>query len=272
MTDTNWRIYKKCLVSAVNVAPHNSVDISHKEARLLLKQNKGAWMIRWTSEFDCAENTKFWYVIKDTYNGFNELSPNARNQIRKSLKMCDFKQISKSEYIEKAYDVYKSAFERYKIPDGSPINKESFVKISQNIDNRNINIWGGYDKESGILIAYAFNIIQDNYCSISVLKGNPQYMKTHLSFYGLLHSINEYYLNDTQLSYVSDGARTLTEHSNIQDFLIQKFKFRKAYCKLHVEYVWWLKIIIKLLFPFRNFIKNVRIKGILKMEEYKYRR
>jgi hypothetical protein len=275
MPNVDWRIYKKCLVPAVNVAPHNAVNISHKEARLLLKQNKEAWMIRWTSEFDCVENTKFWYLVKDsmTYNGFEELNSTARNHIRKSLKTCDFKQMSKSEYIAEAYDVYKSAFERYKVPDGSAISKEAWVSQLQNIDNQNIDIWGGYDKESGILIAYAFNIIQDNHCSISVLKGIPQYMKRpHLSFYGLIHIMNEHYFNEKQFCYVCAGARSLTEHSNIQDTLIQTFKFRKAYCKLHVEYVWWLKIIIKLLFPLRNLIKNVRIKGVLKMEEYKYRK
>lgn len=37
-------------------------------------------------------------------------------------------------------------------------------------------------------------------------------------------------------SCVSDGSRSVSEHSNIQSYLIDKFKFRKAYCRLDVYY------------------------------------
>ena len=198
-------------------------------------------------------------------------SSNTRNQIRKSLKTCSARQISKYDIVEKGYSVYKSSFERYSNTDVSPINEESFRSNFQNLDESKYDIWGAYCKETGKLIAYSVNIIADNSCSYSTLKGIPEYMKSHLSFYGLIHLMNEYYLKEKHFSYVSDGARSLTEHSNIQKFLIQKFKFRKAYCKLYVEYVWWLKILIKLLYPLRNIINDVRIKSILRLEEYKYK-
>ncbi len=35
--------------------------------------------------------------------------------------------------------------------------------------------------------------------------------------------------------------------------------------KLH--YVWWLQALVKLLFPFRNWIPNQKVKNILKFEE-----
>ena len=69
-----------------------------------------------------------------------------------------------------------------------------------------------------------------------------------------------------QMKYVTDGTRTITEHSQIQDFLIQNFNFRKAYCKLEVHYCWWLSTAIKLLYPLRNIITLPRIKAILNME------
>jgi hypothetical protein len=253
-----------------NMASHISVDISMEQARSVLKRNK-AWLIRWTANFDCKEETKFWYVIKDDRDeqGAGTFSSNTRNQIRKSLKMCDIRQISKFEIAEKGYFVYKSSFERYRNTDVSPVSAESFRNNFQKLDDSKHDIWGSYCRETGKLIAYSVNIIADNSCNYSTLKGIPEYMKSHLSFYGLIHSMNEYYLREKHFSYVNDGARSLTEHSNIQEFLIQKFKFRKAYCKLYVEYVWWLKILIKILYPFRNIITDVRIKSILRLEEYR---
>ena len=44
--------------------------------------------------------------------------------------------------------------------------------------------------------------------------------------------MNQYYLEEKKLKYVCDGSRTITEHSNIQEFLMHNFKFRKAYCRL----------------------------------------
>jgi hypothetical protein len=65
---------------------------------------------------------------------------------------------------------------------------------------------------------------------------------------------------------VSDSARTITEHSQIQDFLIQNFGFRKAYCQLEVHYQGWLKWMVKMLYPFRNIMPLKRVKAILNME------
>lgn len=78
--------------------------------------------------------------------------------------------------------------------------------------------------------------------------------------------MNRYYLQELDLRYVSDGARSITGHSNIQPFLIDKFHFRKAYCQLQIEYQWWLKIIINILFPFRRLIPVQKVKAILNME------
>ena len=69
--------------------------------------------------------------------------------------------------------------------------------------------------------------------------------------------MNEHYLLERKLKYVNDGARNISHQTNIQDFLEQKFKFRKAYCKLHVEYVFALKIILFFLTftrPILNFL------------------
>jgi hypothetical protein len=78
--------------------------------------------------------------------------------------------------------------------------------------------------------------------------------------------MNQYYLQEKGCLYVTDGTRSVSEHSNIQPFMEEKFNFRKAYCQLAVHYCWWLKIAVKILYPFRKIITLPRIKAILNME------
>ena len=78
--------------------------------------------------------------------------------------------------------------------------------------------------------------------------------------------MNRYYLEERKVKYVNDGARSITNHSNIQPFLIDKFKFRKAYCHLSIKYKWWLAVAINCLFPFRKLIPLRHVKALLDME------
>ena len=80
--------------------------------------------------------------------------------------------------------------------------------------------------------------------------------------------MNKYYLEEKRLKYVNDGARSITEHSNIQSFLIEKFNFRKAYCHLDITYKWWLTVLVKVLFPLRRFIPISKVRTVLRQEEY----
>ena len=96
----------------------------------------------------------------------------------------------------------------------------------------------------------------------------PTY-KRHSSaypYYGLFFSLCQHYLQRVGYRYITDGSRTITEHSQIHDFLIQNFHFRRAYCQLEVHYCWWMKIAVKMLYPFRKIISLPRIKAILNME------
>ena len=67
------------------------------------------------------------------------------------------------------------------------------------------------------------------------MKAIPKYQKLY-AYYDLIYEMNRYYLEKRKVKYVNDGARSITNHSNIQLFLIDKFKFRKAYCRLEITY------------------------------------
>ena len=98
------------------------------------------------------------------------------------------------------------------------------------------------------------------------MKADLNSAKNLYPFYGLIYVMNEYYLRQNSFSYVCDGARSITGHSNIQPFLIDKFGFRCAYAYLKIYYRAPLGLIVKALFPFRKWIHNKKVKAILNME------
>ena len=109
------------------------------------------------------------------------------------------------------------------------------------------------------------NAVTDESCEYRTMKAIPKYQKLY-AYYGLIYDMNRYYLEERKVKYVNDGARSITNHSNIQPFLIDKFKFRKAYCHLSVKYKWWLKIVLKSIYPFRKMVSIRQVKALLYME------
>ena len=71
--------------------------------------------------------------------------------------------------------------------------------------------------------------------------------------------MNKYYLKEKGLAYVNEGTRSILHETNVQSFLIEKFKFRKAYCRLHIQYHPLVSLIVFLLYPFRFIIVRSNI-------------
>lgn len=216
-------------------------------------------------DFDCGEETSFRYVIKDKFGGMEELSSKKRNQVRKSLKMCDIRIVSREEMIANGYNVHVSAAESYKVKAHVP-SKEEYVARFSSQNALGYDYWAAFDKESGLMIAFSINHIHDNICDYETMKAIPCYQKTHYPYYGLIYEMNRYYLEEKEVRFVNDGARSITNHSNVQPFLMDTFNFRKAYCRLRLTYKWWFGLIVRLLYPFRKVIKITKVQAILNME------
>ena len=256
----NWLYYKRALLPDTEV--HNDVLISKKDAKLLLRSHK-AWLLRCTTNFDQENYSSAYYVIKDSWGGIEELSSKTRNQVRKALKFCEVKKITKATLYAEGYTVYREAHLNYKSKSKHIMNPKEYDLMIQNLKDR--DLFGCFDRETNKLIAYAQNIVGEG-VSYSLVKANPRFFKSHHPYYALFFKMNEYYLFLLNKKYVNDGFRTVDNHSNIQNFLIDKFKFRKAYCRLQIEYVWWLKHAVHLLYHFRRFIPTSKIRSILNME------
>lgn len=222
-------------------------------------------MVRNVFDFDCKEKTSFWYVIKDSFGGMEELSSKKRNQVRKSFKMCDIRMVSRDEMIALGYEVHASAAENYKVKAVIP-SREEYVKRFSSDNLKGHDYWAAFDKGTGKMIAFAINCVMPAYCNYETMKAIPQYQRTHYPYYGLLYEMNRYYLEEKGLKFVNDGARSITNHSNVQPFLMDTFNFRKAYCHIRLTYKWWFGLVVKVLYPLRKLIKITKVQAILNME------
>lgn len=191
-----------------------------------------------------------------------ELPSKTRNQVRKSLKTYEFKQVPYQIMLNEGFELFNKSRERFR--DGEMITIQQWskrLKVDQSHD-----FWLGYDIETGKPASFAINTLYEQYCDYSSMGFSPEFPNNTYPLYGLIYEMNRYYLEEKGVPFVCDGARSLTEHSNIQPFLEEKFKFRKAYCDLQVIYKPIIGFVVKSLFPFRRLIKEPRIKALLYLE------
>jgi len=254
--DIKWYSYHGALLP--RTAPHQEVFLTKSESRKLLKKS-GTYFLRYTDEWDRGSG-EFWYVIKDEKEGLDSYKSKIRNQIKRGLKNCIVEKVDKTIIANNGYDVYIEAFKNYSTFI-IPISKENFKK---SILSSSDDFWAVYDKNRR-LIAYANNFIENNMCHYNSMKFHPESLNLYPS-YALIYTMNEYYLNHKKYRYVSDGARSISHETNIQNFLIKKFNFRKAYCRLNIDYRLDVKILTSIFFPFRQFIRHLNVAQLKRID------
>ncbi len=246
-------------------APHKEPQLQQADWKALLKQ--GGLMVRNTFDFDCQEETTFWNLIKDRYEGLDELSGNTRKKVRRSLEKLEFRKVNNYFIKSLGYPILKASFEDYPVKDRI-MTQQIFETYMDECSKKEFDYWGIFDFDDDRFIGFFTVMLWDDACEYGLVAVLPEYKRknTAYPYYGLFHTMNQYYLQEKGLRYVTDGSRSITEHSNIQTFLEEKFHFRKSYCHLSVHYKWWMKIAVNVLYPFRKTIPLPRIKAILNME------
>lgn len=247
-------------------APHILIDLDKKEVKNKLKENH-CFLLRYVTNFDKEEKNNFWYIIKDTFVPIEDFSKNTRNQVKKGIKNCEVKKVNLNYIQDNCYDIYKSAMEAYNMPF---ITESEFKKYSHEDQIR--DYWVVISKEKNIPIAYSSNIIQEDTCNYAYIKFHPNYQDYYPS-YALHYEMDKYYLEDNKVKYVNVGAKSIYHQTKVQEFLIQKFKYRRAYCNLNIIYTKKIGIAVSILYPFRKIISKIpfakfnKINAILRQEE-----
>ena len=261
MGTEQYREYKHCLVW--NGDPSVEEELSNKDAKRLIRLYRSL-MLRNIYDWDCKEVTNYWFIIKDSYNE-NDYPKKTRKYIQKANERFIYKLIPRSLLSEQGYDIYEKAYSNYKIKDGFHLSKEVFLNNINNYSD-DVDIWGAIDKESGRLEAYSICKKGYSYCEFQTSKANPEFLPKFYIMYGLYDARNRYYLEEKSYQYVVSSARSLSEHSNVQNFMIEKMLFRKAYCKIRIFYSPMFKILISTLYPFRKIIPYAPLRNVLKFE------
>ena len=250
---TDWRKYNGAIIPIT--PPHIEVNTGGIEEKI---KSNNAFFARWTSDFDNKEKSEFWYVICDKFIPLEELSRNTRNNIRRGLKRCEVRKVTHQFIMENAYPIYRHAFDNYK-GHLTPLNEFDFLKEYSIYNDENIwDFWAVFENETSEMIAFARNKIEFNQCELCSAKFHPNYLRKFYPSEALFYTLNHYYLNERNLRYINDGARSISHETNIQSFLIQKFKFRKAYCKLNIVYSPKIKLIVSIIFPFKSIISLLK--------------
>jgi len=245
-----WEAYKGFLQP--EVPPNIEISLTEEEGKKLLV-SAGVRLIRWSTDFDVKKELPWWYVIKEGPCSLQELSAKTRNQVKKALKSYEVKKVCASYIMQHGYNVYMKAFSRYKgcQSDSVRVNEEAFKKnVGYDEDFPDLIHYFGVFYE-GQLVAYAKNYVCEDVVLYVVIKSIPEYLEQY-SNYALLFEMNNYYLNGKKVKYVCDGARSIWHKTDIQNFLIAKFKFRRAYCRLNVIYAKTFGAIVRLLYPLRK--------------------
>lgn len=263
MSDWNYYLYRKAWRFAG--PPHEEQKLDDETCHNLLTM--GGLMVRNTYDFDCKEETSFWNLIKDQFGGLDELTGNTRKKVRRSMEKLDFRPVCHELVKAQGFPILKATYDDYAIADRIT-TVQSFEAYMKECGQEEFDYWGIYDRDNDKLIGFFTVRLWAHACEYGLVAVLPEYKRKNTSYpyYGLFYTMNQYYLQEKGFRYVTDGSRSITEHSNIQTFLEEKFHFRKSYCRLAVHYRWWLKIAVTLLYPFRKIISLPRIKAILNME------
>ena len=240
--------------------------VSYKKARDLMSGG-GAHFIRWETDFDSGEVGAWWHVIKDRFDDLEELPKKTRYMVRKAQKRYVAKIVDRSYIADHGYDVYSSAYERYQTHE--PLMDRSGFRYAVSSLPERTEFWGVFEGDR--MVAFSENYIESDICFYVTMWLDPEAM-SNFAGYLLFYRMEQNYLSDRGFKYVSDGARSLSHDTNIHNFLISKFRFRKAYASLNVVYGLWLGLAINLAYPVRHLINLVPIgifhkAGILLQQE-----
>ncbi|MDR2867987.1 MAG: hypothetical protein LBV46_00395, partial [Bacteroidales bacterium] len=200
MTAIRYKLYKGAWIN--NAMPHLEQLLSKRECSDLLK--KEGYLVRNIYDFDQLSSSNFWFVIKDNFGGMEELSSNTRTQVRKALKALHIYQIDKETMLEHGYSVYRAAFERY--AGNQPMSEEKYIEMIENATEQRSNgateFFGCFLQDTGKMIAYSMNYVNEDMCDYATFKAIPGCMQQYYPFYGLVYVMNNHYLHERALKYV----------------------------------------------------------------------
>lgn len=253
-----WEYYNHALVPTT--PPHVTPDTSWMKDRKKWKElADGHYPLfaRWTTDFDCEEETQWYCLIKDTPFDMMSLKSNRRSLITRGLKRVDVKVIVPADYAEQMANVLIKAWQSYdesyeEKDDRKRLTGEFLELTEENLGNS--EYLGAFLKDTDTMIGYSIYELHGDWVEYSVVKTDPEYLNTQvnaaLAYFGLQRYMQP------GVKYMLGGWRTMIHETNYQDYLLKNFGYRKAYCRLHIKYRPWMKAAVSILYPLRGIFEK----------------
>lgn len=269
-----WKYYNH---AAITTTPaHMPVDPAPVVNGEIWKLDGSPLLARWTEDFDCKQQTNWWYVIADTPLDISKLKAKRRYVINKGDQNFQVKVIDPALHREELYRVQVAAFAAYPEKYRPTQDKETFFRSLEKEAGQGDGgkLFGAFYRQTGELCGYARVRFNGGCAELPVLKTKPAFEKHQVNaalVYGIMKELEPFLIAG---GYIVDGARSIHHESAFQDYLEKYFSFRKAYCKLCVCYRPGIRAVVKLLYPFRKLLLKLdsvglihQVNGVLKMEE-----
>lgn len=263
MNTLQYKYYEKGVIYSGD--HYKRTKLTPSEAKSIMNKYNALYL-RNIYDFDTDEETNYYHVIQDKFYDIDELpSKSTRKNLRKSLNTYRYEIVSKNEILKYGYKIFCEAAIRFNIKPSR--TSQEFVDYINEIYNQGGDFWIGYDIASGepamweSILKFDDNVVMDiERLSYKFTKGNPTY--------GLNYKITEYYIKEKGYKYIDAGAISITQHSNVQDFLINKLQFRRAFCRSELYFKPWINFLLALgkpIFPLMKYFPNSYVKHFCQM-------
>jgi hypothetical protein len=256
--NSTWKYYQHSLIPAT--PPNETPDLN--ELRHLMKDPK-VFFARYTTDYDLPYQTEWYYCVKDTPFDINKLKSKRRYEIKSGCKNFYCEIINKIyDYCEDIFRVAITALADYPEYYKSELNKELFCNtLKQWEADVNVDFIICKKFENNIICGYAVIKRIKNCAIMSIVKTDPSYHKLQINAAIVKFIVDSY----SSEYYICDGERPIRHQTNYQEYLCKYFDFRLVYCKLHIKYKLWLKIIITILFPFYDILSKISDRSSSKL-------
>jgi hypothetical protein len=251
-----WIIYQGIGVPS-NPVFHNVPSISERK-KVLIELNVP--LIRWIEQWDDSSTFPFYGVIQDHHTEICDLKRQVRYEVKRALRNYYFQELLSPDVINEGFKIYIASFKTYDTY-LRPLSENDFKNSFQNnlLTEKDIpKFFGIRESSSNTLVCYAYGVhySEGNYFDLKVVKFDPEHLKNNISEL-LFYEIGKLLLLTNKLSFIFDGFVSIAHKSNIQEYLVRKFNYRKAYCKLCVHYQPYAKLLVITIFPFRRYIRFI---------------
>ena len=216
---------------------------------------------RWISDFDCQQETEWYFVLKDDCLRIDKLKAKLRYEINKGNKNFITEVVDPIEYFDDIFYVSVEAYSVYPAKYRPNLIKDTYKNQIEKMIQDGYVFIGEFDRAKGNMVGFAVLECGSDFINYRMHKVLPAQEKRAVNA-ALVNGVLTYY-EAGNFKYIVDGERAIKHQTGFQNYLIKYFGFRKAYCKLNILYNPLFKVLVNMLYPVRAVLGNFKNNGLL---------